>query len=770
MDNELPGLTLSPVRISIVYIVMAGLWVLISDHATALLFKDPQTIKWAAIVKGLLFVVVTGSALFWLVKRRSSIIRESESSLRKVNRAVMTLSGCNQALFRAEDESSLMKEICRIIVEVGGYRLAWVGLAERDENKTIRPAAQWGYEDGYLEGLKLTWADTERGRGPTGNAIRNGLASVVQNIMTDRQSIFWRDDALKRNFASTVSLPLTDGNKPFGALGIYAEEPDAFDTGELKLLQELADDLSYGILTLRLRAQNEQEERARLLLATACEQLEEGVAIFDNQGVVQYINLSIERISGYERAAITGRNVRDLANDGNNEQIFKVMADAMARNASWSGRFGVGSGKNGSRFEIDARVSPLRDGAGKVTNYVFVSRDVSQEERLEKQLRQVQKMEALGTLAGGIAHDFNNILGAIISCTEFALEDAPAGSPTREDLAHVLKASYRGKNLIKQILTFSRRSEQERQPIEIAPLVKECLKFLRASLPASIEIRQNIPAGSSTVLADPTQIHQVIMNLCTNAAHAMREKGGILEVGLSEVIADPSTAALSQGVGTGACVRLTVSDTGHGMSQKILERIFDPFFTTKKRGEGTGLGLSVVHGIIMNYGGDITVYSEQGKGTTFEVFLPCIERSADLSETPKGAAIDRGTERILFVDDEEDLVYAGEKMLRRLGYEPVVFQSSVKALEAFRARPDQFDLIITDQSMPHVTGIELAREALRIRPDIPIILCSGFSPDSGEGPTCQEAEQIGIREVQMKPMGSAEMAGVIRRILDEKHS
>jgi PAS domain S-box-containing protein len=662
-----------------------------------------------------------------------------------------------------------MKEICRIIVDVGGYRLAWVGLAERDELKTIRPAAQWGYEEGYLEKLNLTWADTERGKGPTGTAIRSGLPSVVQNIMDNSQDMFWRDEALKRSYSSTVSLPLMDGDRPFGALGIYAEEPDAFDAEELKLLKELADDLSYGILTLRLRAQSEQEEKARLLLANACEQLEEGVAIFDNRGVIQYINLSLERISGYDRRTITGKNVGDLVNGGTNEQIFRVMADAMTRNASQSGRFTVGSGKNGSVFEIDARVSPMRDAVG-ITNYVFVSRDVSQEERLENQLRQAQKMEALGTLAGGIAHDFNNILGAIISCTEFALEDAPVASPTREDLAHVLKASYRGKNLIRQILTFSRHNEQERQPIEFAPLVKECLKFLRASLPSSIEIRQNISTGPCTVHADPTQVHQVIMNLCTNAAHAMREKGGILEVSLSEVIVDPSTAALSQNVGAGPCVRLAVSDTGHGMSPKVLERIFDPFFTTKKRGEGTGLGLSVVHGIIMNYGGDITVSSEQGKGTTFEVFLPCIERSGDLPEAPKGTALNRGTERILFVDDEEDLVYAGEKMLRRLGYEPVVFQSSLKALDAFRAMPDKFDLIITDQSMPHVTGIELAREALRIRPGIPIIICSGFSPDSGEGLTRQEAEQIGVREVQMKPLGSAEMAGIIRKILDEEHS
>jgi PAS domain S-box-containing protein len=666
----------------------------------------------------------------------------------------------------ANDETRLMNEICRIIVEIGGYRLAWVGLAEHDERKTIRSAARWGHEDGYFEKLNLTWADTERGNGPSGRAIRSGVPSVVQNIAKNPEAVFWRSEALSRNFSSTVSLPLSKGNAPFGALGIYAEEPDAFDTEELNLLEELADNLSYGIETLRLKAAREKQEKERQLLATACEQLDEGIAIFDNRGVVQYVNASLERISGCERSAITGKHVRDLRDGLESGQIFGLMADAVTRNESWSGRFAVGN-SNGQTAEIDATVSLLRDNEGNVTNYVFVSRDASHEERLEKQLRQAQKMEALGTLAGGIAHDFNNILGAIISCAEFAMEDTPADSPTREDLEHVLKSSYRGKNLIKQILTFSRRSEQERQPVEIEPLVKECIKFLRASLPASIEIRQSISSGCGMVLADPTQIHQVIMNLCTNAAHAMRERGGILKVSLFE---ENPSVAFSKDAGTGSCVRLAVSDTGHGMDNKILERIFDPFFTTKKRGEGTGLGLSVVHGIIMNHGGDIAVYSEPGKGATFEVFLPSIEHSSDMPEKPNGAAVHRGTERIMFVDDEEDLVYAGEKMLRRLGYEPAVFQSSLEALKAFRAEPHRFDLIITDQSMPHLTGTELAREALRLRPEIPIILCSGFSPDSGESPTGKQAEQIGVREVVMKPLGSAEMAAIIRKTLDSRHS
>ncbi|MDA8307406.1 MAG: ATP-binding protein [Deltaproteobacteria bacterium] len=718
----------------------------------------------------------------------------SGCTFQRISRALETLRGCHSAVVRAESEGGLMKEICRTIVETGGYRFAWVGLAGQKNQKSIHPAAQWGVEDGYLEKLDSMWSDTERACGPTAMALSSDTPCVIQDIMTHTGCAFWREEALKRNFASTVSLPLMDENGSFGALGIYAEEPDAFDAEELSLLKELADDLSYGIGALRLKTRRVQEEKERMLLATACEQLEEGIAIFDSRGVIRYINLSLERISGCDRESASGKNIADLGRDSQNGQIFKVMAEAMARGGLWHGRFTLTGGRNDRILEIDARVSPMLDDAGDMTNYIFVCRDVSQEERLEKQLRQAQKMEALGTLAGGIAHDFNNILGAIISCTEFALEEAPEGGAAREDLERVLKASNRGKLLIKRILTFSRHSEQERRPVQIGPLVTEFLKFLRASLPANVEIRQNISTGSAMIMADSTQIIQVVMNLCTNAAHAMREKGGILEVSLSRVSVDPSKTAHStqslaprpyrlsevvlepsnptrpQAVDTEYCVRLAVSDTGHGMDQNTIERIFDPFFTTKKRGEGSGLGLSVAHGIVMSHGGDITVFSEPGKGTTFEIFLPEVEPPAEFAESPKCRPVHRGTERVMFVDDEEDLVYAGKRMLKRLGYQPEVFRDGMEALEAFRARADQFDLIITDQSMPRMTGIELAREALRIRPEIPIVLCTGFAPDSPEGIARRDAELAGIREVWMKPLGCAEMGGIIRKILDEKCS
>jgi PAS domain S-box-containing protein len=687
-------------------------------------------------------------------------------SFQRISRALETLRGCHRALVRAEFEDGLMMEICRTIVETGGYRFAWVGLADQNGEESFHPAAQWGVEDGYLQKLDSMWTDAERRCGPTVMALRSGTPSVIQNITVHPGCGCWREEALRRNFASTVSLPLLDQNKTFGALGIYAEEPDAFDTEELGLLKDLAEDLSYGVRALRLKARREREEKERMLLASACEQLEECIAIFDSRGVVQYINFSLERVMGFDRESVTGKNIYDLAGNGKNGWIFKEMAEAMAKGGSWKGRFTATGGRE-PVLEIEARVSPMRNDAGEMTNYIFVCRDVSQEERLEKQLRQAQKMEALGTLAGGIAHDFNNILGAILSCAEFALDEAPEGSAAREDLERVLKAGNRGKLLIKQILTFSRHSEQERSPVHIEPLVKEFLKFLRASLPANIEIRQEISIGSAMVLGDPTQIIQVVMNLCTNAAHAMREKGGVLQVSLSRVGIDPSKAELPGSVDERYGVKLAVSDTGHGMDKNTLERIFDPFFTTKKRGEGSGLGLSVAHGIVMSHGGEITVSSEPGKGTTFEVFLPGTETSADFAVAPKRCPAHMGTERIMFVDDEEDLVYAGEKMLKRLGYQAEVFRDSLQALEAFRARPQQFDLIITDQSMPRMTGLELAREVLRIRPELPIVLCTGFNPDSTEGFARRDAELTGVREVWMKPLCSSEMAAIMRKILDE---
>lgn len=384
-----------------------------------------------------------------------------------------------------------------------------------------------------------------------------------------------------------------------------------------------------------------------------------------------------------------------------------------------------------------------------------------EKERLEDQLQQAHKMEALGTLAGAIAHEFNNILWIIIGNTELALYQIHDRHSAQNTLEGVLKACLRAEDVVKQILTFSRQSEVKKRPLQISLVVEEGLKLLEASLPTTIKISQKIECSSCIVLTDPTQIHQVLIDLCVNATHAMREKGGVLEVSLSDVELDADTVAQYPDLLPGSYLRLSVSDTGCGIDPQIIDRIFEPYFTTKGLAEGTGMGLAVVHGIVKSHGGMITVQSELGKGTTCHVFLPRIE-SEITPEAEASGPLPTGNERILFLDDEAATVDMVMQILERLGYEVTATTSSIEALEVFQAQPNKFDLVITDQTMPNMTGEELSKELMRIRPDIPIILCTGYS----ELITEDKAKSMGIREFVMKPLVARELAETVRKVLD----
>lgn len=420
---------------------------------------------------------------------------------------------------------------------------------------------------------------------------------------------------------------------------------------------------------------------------------------------------------------------------------------------------------DGATIQTVENVSGTFDENGELIEIKGFIIDHTERRKLEAQLRQSQKMEAIGTLAGGIAHDFNNILTAIIGNAEMALYKAAETDRVKHNLEQVLKAGNRARDLVRQILAFSRQSKQERKPLQLSLIVKEALKLLRASLPTTIEIRQSISAESAMVLADPTQIHQVLMNLCTNASYAMREKGGILEVSLKEVNYRSSALLQNYDMQPGRCVQLTVSDTGCGMAKNIIERIFDPFFTTKGPGEGTGMGLAMVHGTVKSHGGAISVESEVGKGSRFHLYFPMVksvvhEEYDDRLPVPKGGNL----ERILFVDDEDLLLNTGQQMFEFLGYEVITKRSSLEALKAFALEPDKYSLVITDQTMPKMTGAELARELLQIRPEIPIILCTGFSEIIDQ----QTARSLGIREFVMKPFVFSELADIARKVLDGK--
>ncbi len=424
--------------------------------------------------------------------------------------------------------------------------------------------------------------------------------------------------------------------------------------------------------------------------------------------------------------------------------------------------------KNGRFYSINSLPVDRPDAP---SSMLSIFRDITEIKMMEKEriaaeakLQQASKMESIGTLAGGIAHDFNNILSAVIGYTELSLDEVEGNTILEENLKEVYSAGLRAKELVKQILTFARQTDNEIKPVQVDIIVKEALKFLRSSIPTTIEIRQNIQSDS-LIMGDSTQVHQILMNFCTNAVQAIGEKSGVLTVDLTDVRLDADFTKSYENFIPGDYLKLAVSDTGPGISPEIIASIFEPYFTTKAPGEGTGLGLSTVHGIVKQYGGDIMVDSEVGKGSTFNVYLP-ITKKRTITRPYQAEALPAGNERILIVDDELPIAKMGRQILEKLGYSVTMRTGSVEALELFRSKPDDFDLVVTDMTMPNMTGDQMAIELMKIRPDIPVILCTGYSKEISD----DSAASIGIKAFAYKPIVKADFAKTVRKVLDEAKS
>ncbi|OPY92909.1 MAG: Blue-light-activated protein [Syntrophaceae bacterium PtaU1.Bin231] len=485
-----------------------------------------------------------------------------------------------------------------------------------------------------------------------------------------------------------------------------------------------------------------------------------------SDGLILDVNLGFEEMTGWQRGEAIGRTSLDINFWGESAERDRMTVDLRG-----------GRDILNREFQFRRKDGVLRTGiyssrpiriAGELC-LIFVLQDITDRRKLEEdhrkleqQLIQAQKMEAVGTLAGGIAHDFNNILSGIMGYTELHLKDVQDRPKVHQGMEQVLKAAHRAKDLVKQILTFSRKTEQEKTAVAVGPIVREVVKFLRASLPTMVEIKETIAAPADTILANPSQIHQVLMNLCANAGHAMRETGGVLEIGLKEVAAGGDEILPFPSLTSVRCLELTVRDTGHGIAPENLARIFDPYFTTKEKGEGTGLGLAVVHGIVKDHGGEITVESGKGLGTVFRIYLPLIDRQGDDGTAADEAVMKGKGERILFIDDERMVIELSREILEGLGYRIVTETDPVKAVEVFKAASNAFDLVITDKTMPHMTGFDVIRQIRAVRADIPVVLCSGFQAKDD----LEKLNTLGVGELIAKPIRMKALAKTIRDVLD----
>ena len=570
---------------------------------------------------------------------------------------------------------------------------------------------------------------------------------------------------------ATLLAPLISKGKAFGALLMMSVDPGIYTERDIPVAENVAAQISGAIAHALLFAEHqrtadalrEREASLRSIFRVA----PIGIGVVRNRVLTQ-VNDRICEMLGYAAEELEGCSARILYSTDEDFE-FVGREKYLQIHARGTGSVEtVWQRKDGGIVDVLLSSTPLdpSDWSKGVTFTaldITASKQAEQERlRLEDRLRQAQKMEAIGTLAGGIAHDFNNILAAIIGFSELAKIGAQGNDEATANLAEVLKASFRARDLVRQILTFSRQRETEFGPIQIQLIVKEALKLLRASLPSTIQVRQDL-ASKALVLGDPTQIHQVVMNLCTNAYQAMHARGGVLEVSLAETRIGASPPPDLKALPQGPFLRLRVRDSGPGIDPAIIYRIFDPYFSTKEKGKGTGLGLAVVHGIVKSHRGAIQVSSRLGEGAMFDVYFPMVQAAAAAAGAAPEEAVVGGRERILFVDDEPSIQFLGSQMLGSLGYEVTTCGTAIAALELFRSNPSTFDLVVTDMTMPLMTGDWMALEMMSLRPDLPVIICTGFN----ELLSKERVQEIGIRALLMKPFLKNEAARVIRHVLDK---
>jgi len=694
-----------------------------------------------------------------------------EKELQVISNALKVITESNRLLIRSEDERSYLQGICEIITGIGGYSKSLILLVEeKNDDKILFPAAFSGYEPDSDIKEPISFSAIKNSGSPTRIAIEEKRTYSCRNIKARGLWKYWKNNPDEMEFDSTVSVPMMVKDQVVGLLRVYSYDPFAFDGHEVELFEELAEDISHGITVLRER--KELETTLRLLeesenkYKNLYDNSSDAVILADaDTGIIIDANRKAEDILKINPDELRGINLSEIHAEGYEEKYRKLLDDLQNLNKCASDEFYLKIGSaEGKAVPVHVSIDHVYINERKIIQSIF--RNISVQKAEEEKIRNIQKMEALGTLSGGIAHDINNILSPIIGFTQIALLESDNREKQMNCLNEVLTAAGRAKELVSQILTFCRKNETDKKPVKIHGILEEVIKLISSSAPDNVTLETAIDENCGHIMCDPIQIYQVVINLCTNAFHAMKETGGVLKICLVRKGSPEIKIEKNEAVPFDDYICLIVSDTGSGMSKTILNRIFEPYFTTKPKGEGTGLGLSVVSGIVKEHGGEIYVRTYPNEGTYFMISFPLavIEPEKKPDRLKKD---DRSKKlRILVVDDEPQITFMLKFMLEELGYIAEDFNDPKKALETFISEPYKFDLLITDQSMPGIEGTELSERFLAVRPDFPIILNTGYSPVISK----KEALKLGIREFMMKPITISDLSIMIERTMKNKNS
>jgi PAS domain S-box-containing protein len=700
--------------------------------------------------------------------------RQAAEALERSRRTLLVLTRCREAILRAADEQELFQGVCQAIVETGGYRMCWVGVAENDARRTVRPVAHAGHEDGYLEAVDITWSEEPSGQGPTGLSLREERVVVGQDFATDQRLAPWRDEALRRGYRSSSSLPLVHGQEKIGVLVMYSGDVFTFGDEELRLLGQLADDVAFGAHALRqraararadadrehaLRALQDEKDRFKALI----EQSSDLTLVISPEGIITFASPASTTVLGIPPSEMVGRAAFDFVHPDDLARRETSLATVL-RDPSIVQQLELRVRRaDGTWALVETRRRNLVHVPG-IGGVVVNSRDITERQRIREQLQQAQKLESIGRLAGGVAHDFNNLLTIILGCaTDLRKRLAREGHPATEYADDVIEAGKRGADLTRRLLAFARKQVVEPLVLDLNERIGAETRLLSRLLGEDVSIREELQPGLWPVRCDPGLFTQVIMNLAANSRDAM-PAGGSFTLATANVGIAPGEPVPDPEMTPGSYVRLTVSDSGTGMTPDVLAHVFEPFFTTKAPGVGTGLGLATVYGIVKQSGGFMGVSSTPGKGTTFEIFFPRHDLAEDGFPRSAGSDAQPGSETVLVVEDDPGVRALVVRALREAGYRVLPASGGDEAEFIARELDGPLDLLLTDVVMPGRTGPEVARAITAIRPGVPVLFVSGYTHDA----IGRKGELPEGTDLLQKPFTPEALLARVRSVLDRR--